>query len=202
MKNQMGIQLGPTTAAGLTTTVAAAAALSEVAAADAAVQALRQATAAGLLLMSAQVRVLVEAFSLSPHRVEVAVLCWPVTLDRADNYWTVLYCLQCLEQSNLLQRLGPWRLYTPGHASCHWVLDLSNPGHEEVARKLVGLAVAGGELPNFWNIRLRGVKKAVNENQNMWGMLTAELFTPFWSLTSWALTRGRHLAGARPRWRA
>lgn len=63
---------------------------------------------------------------------------------------------QCLEQSNLLQRLGPWRLFTPGHASCHWVLDLSNPGHEEVAKRLVGLAVAGGELPNFWNIRLRG----------------------------------------------
>jgi hypothetical protein len=36
------------------------------------------------------------------------------------------------------------------------MLDLSNPGHEEVAKKLVGLAVAGGELPNFWNIRLRG----------------------------------------------
>jgi hypothetical protein len=64
--------------------------------------------------------------------------------------------LQCLEQSNLLQRLGPWRLFSPAHASCHWVLDLSHPGHEEVARKLVGLAVAGGELPNFWNIRLRG----------------------------------------------
>jgi hypothetical protein len=64
--------------------------------------------------------------------------------------------VQCLEQSNLLQRLGPWRLFSPAHASCHWVLDLSNPGHEEVAKKLVGLAVAGGELPNFWNIRLRG----------------------------------------------
>lgn len=31
---------------------------------------------------------------LSPHRVEVAVLCWPVTLDRDANYWTVLYALQ------------------------------------------------------------------------------------------------------------
>lgn len=30
----------------------------------------------------------------SPHRVEVAVLCWPITLDRTENYWTVLYCLQ------------------------------------------------------------------------------------------------------------
>jgi hypothetical protein len=66
---QMGIQLGPTAAAGLTTTVAAAAALTELAAADAAVQALRQAAAAGLLLLSAQVRVLVEAFA-------VRATCW------------------------------------------------------------------------------------------------------------------------------
>jgi hypothetical protein len=29
-----------------------------------------------------------------PHRVEAAVICWAVTLDRVDNYWTVLYCLQ------------------------------------------------------------------------------------------------------------
>lgn len=32
--------------------------------------------------------------SSSHHRVEVAVICWPVTLDRDSNYWTVLYCLQ------------------------------------------------------------------------------------------------------------
>jgi hypothetical protein len=62
---QMGIPLGSTAAAGLTTTVAAAAALTELAASDAAVQALRQAAAAGLLLLSAQVRVLVEAFAVS-----------------------------------------------------------------------------------------------------------------------------------------
>jgi hypothetical protein len=69
---------------------------------------------------------------------------------------TMCVYVQCLEQSNLLQRLGPWRLFSAAHPSCHWVLDLSNPGHEEVAKKLVALAVAGGELPNFWNIRLRG----------------------------------------------
>jgi hypothetical protein len=66
----MGIQLGSTAAAGLTTTVAAAAALTELAAADAAVQALRHAAAAGLLLLSAQVRVLVEAF------VVCVASCW------------------------------------------------------------------------------------------------------------------------------
>jgi hypothetical protein len=37
----------------------------------------------------------------------------------------------------VLQRLGPARLFNVAHASCHWVLDLSHPGHEEVARKLV-----------------------------------------------------------------
>jgi hypothetical protein len=44
---------------------------------------------------------------------------------------------QGIEQSNLLQRLGPARLFNPAHASCHWVLDLSHPAHEDVARKLV-----------------------------------------------------------------
>jgi hypothetical protein len=28
-------------------------------------------------------------------------------------------------------------------------------------------------------LSIAGVKKQVNENQNMWGMLTAESFTPF-----------------------
>jgi hypothetical protein len=36
----------------------------------------------------------VDAVQTSPHRVEVAVVCWPITLDRDDQYWTVLYCLQ------------------------------------------------------------------------------------------------------------
>jgi hypothetical protein len=61
--------------------------------------------------------------------------------QRATLTLTLACCLaatmQGLEQSSLLQRLGPARLYNPAHASCHWVLDLSHPGHEEVARKLV-----------------------------------------------------------------
>ena len=56
--------------------------------------------------------------------------------------WLLLLLLllppQGIEQSNLLQRLGPARLFNPAHPSCHWVLDLAHPGHEEVARKLVG----------------------------------------------------------------
>jgi hypothetical protein len=81
----MGIPLGSTAAAGLTTTVAAAAALTELAASDAAVQALRQATAAGLLLLSAQVRVLVEAFAVSGAAGHPTLLvlhpCMPFDFD-------------------------------------------------------------------------------------------------------------------------
>jgi hypothetical protein len=50
----------------------------------------------------------------------------------------LLLLLKGIEQSNLLQRLGPARLFNPAHPSCHWVLDLAHPGHEEVAKKLVG----------------------------------------------------------------
>lgn len=44
------------------------------------------------------------AVQLSPHRVEVAVMCWPITLDREENYWTVLYCLQVTDISISLAR--------------------------------------------------------------------------------------------------
>lgn len=75
---QMGIPLSSPSASGmssedgssagsssLSTAAVAAAALSDAAAADHAVAALRQAAAAGLLLVSAQVRLLVEAFVVS-----------------------------------------------------------------------------------------------------------------------------------------
>lgn len=63
---QMGIPLASTSGATVGISAAAAvAAVRDVAAADAAVLALRQATAAGLLLVSAQVRLLVEAFAVS-----------------------------------------------------------------------------------------------------------------------------------------
>jgi hypothetical protein len=35
------------------------------------------------------------------------------------------------------------------------------------------------DIPNFWNVRMHGARKSITENQNMWGMLTAETFTPF-----------------------
>jgi hypothetical protein len=54
--------------------------------------------------------------------------------------------MQGIEQSNLLQRLGPARLFNPAHASCHWVLDLAHPAHEEVAKKLVRGTGADGWL--------------------------------------------------------
>lgn len=64
--------------------------------------------------------------------------------------------LSGLEQSLLATRLGPAALFNPKHASMHWVLDTTHPGHMEVGKKLVAAAVASGELPNMWNLQLRG----------------------------------------------
>ncbi len=61
-----------------------------------------------------------------------------------------------LLQANVAHRLGPANIFNAKHCSIHWVLDLVNPHHEEVAKKLVAMATASGELPNLWNIRMRG----------------------------------------------
>jgi hypothetical protein len=84
------------------------------------------------------------------------VLLYPRTQDRSDSFWTVVYSLCPLEQTCLIQRLGPTQLFDPKHCSHHWLLDCSNPAHEEVAKKLVAAAVGGGDLSHFWNIRLKG----------------------------------------------
>ncbi len=39
--------------------------------------------------------------------------------------------------------------------------------------------MASPELPNFWNIRINGQKRAVHENRNMWGTFTSETASPF-----------------------
>ena len=64
------------------------------------------------------------------------MLLWHVATDRNDNFWTVMYGLAPLEQSLVATRLGPAAVYNPKHPSGHWLLDLANPGHEEVARRL------------------------------------------------------------------
>ncbi|GBF95369.1 hypothetical protein Rsub_07797 [Raphidocelis subcapitata] len=146
--------------------------------ADAQAAALRRA-AAGLVVSSAQARFVArECFALSPHRVEAAVVLFPCAVDRGEAYWTVHYALSGLEQSLLAARLGPSALFNPRRPSAHWVLDARAPGHADVARRLVAAAAASGELPNIWNLRLRGVRRAANENANLWGGLTADSPTP------------------------
>jgi hypothetical protein len=61
----------------------------------------------------------------------------------------------------LAYRLGPSHVFNPKHPAQHWVLDLTNPAHEEVARKVVALAQGTGDLPNVWNLRLRGQRRQV-----------------------------------------
>eukprot|EP00798_Chlamydomonas_sp_ICE-L_P005911 gene5911-33483_t len=114
----------------------------------------------------------------SPHRVEVVVLFHPLIVDRVPNFWKVVYDLRAIEQALLMWRLGPINVFDKNHPSGHYVLDLNQPLHEMVARKLVDLAAANHEFANVWNLRLNGRHKNVTEN-NMWGMLTAESFTPF-----------------------
>jgi hypothetical protein len=61
----------------------------------------------------------------------------------------------------LAHRLGPAQVLDPRHPSQHWVLDLTNPAHEEVTRRLVAMAQAAGNLPNVWNLRLGGARRQV-----------------------------------------
>ncbi|KIY91556.1 hypothetical protein MNEG_16408 [Monoraphidium neglectum] len=129
---------------------------SDFAAANSQIQALRRA-APGLVVSSAQARMIAaECFQFGPHRVEAAVVLFPLTVDRGDAYWTVAYALSGIEQSLLASRIGPAALFNPKRPSGHYLLDTAHPGHMEIARKLVAAAVASGELPNLWNLRLRG----------------------------------------------
>jgi len=85
------------------------------------------------------------------------VQLWPLTLNRTEDFWQVLYALSPLEQAVVCQRLGVVEAFNPKHCSLHWVLDLTSPGDEEVAKKLVAMAVASGpELPSFYNLRIKG----------------------------------------------
>ncbi|GLI68625.1 hypothetical protein VaNZ11_013103, partial [Volvox africanus] len=127
---------------------------------------------------SDQVKQLVDAFLAPPHRVEVLVTCYCLIVDRS-NIWNIMYGMEPMEQALAMWRLGPANLFDKAHPTGHYVLDLNNPHHESVARKLVELALANPDLPNFWNVRINGVKRAVNENRNMWGAFITETQTPF-----------------------
>lgn len=50
-------------------------------------------------------------------------------------------------------------MYNPKHATMHWVLDCSQTAHEDIAKKLVAAAVAGGTVPNIFNLRVRGARR-------------------------------------------
>lgn len=61
-------------------------------------------------------------------------------------------------------RLGPDVAFELRHSTMHFFLDLSNPTHEEVAKKLVHCAVNGQEndpVSRIWNLRISGRKKPV-----------------------------------------
>ncbi|GMH36571.1 hypothetical protein BSKO_04439 [Bryopsis sp. KO-2023] len=89
-----------------------------------------------------------------------------------------MYEMNCLEQACLMNRLGPDNIFDLKHASIHFVLDFTNSTHEETAKKLVQYAQQETELPNFWNFKLMGKKKQVQENSNMWALLTTENSAP------------------------
>ncbi|KAG2440423.1 hypothetical protein HYH02_010310 [Chlamydomonas schloesseri] len=133
---------------------------------------------ANMAFTTAQVRRLVEAFEAPPHRVEVLVVTFCLIVDR-KNLWSLLYTLSPLEQALAMWRLGPANVFDRAHPTGHYILDLANPAHEVVARKLVELSLAQPDLPNFWNIRINGSPRAVHENRNMWGTFTSETASPF-----------------------
>lgn len=84
------------------------------------------------------------------------MICCYANVCDIDEFWTVIYSLSPVEQSILLFRLGPVTCFNPEHLSMHWMLDVSNSMHEDIAKKLVKAALIDTELPNFWNIRLNG----------------------------------------------
>ncbi|KAL6748153.1 hypothetical protein V8C86DRAFT_2885468 [Haematococcus lacustris] len=146
--------------------------------ADQQVAQLRQGLGFNTYFTAAQVRRLMDCFACGPHRVEVGVATFSRLLDRR-NLWTLLYGLRSFEQGLLMWRLGPSTVFDRLHPSGHYILDLANPSHEQVARKLIEIAANNTDTSNFYNLRLQGFKRSMPENRNMWGSFTAERFTPW-----------------------
>ena len=92
---------------------------------------------------------------LGPHRVEAIVCCFGNLVDR-ENLWKVLNTLKPLEQAVMMMRLGPMNCTSMQHKTAHWILDVTNPQHGDIAKRLVKAALSDTELPNLWNIRLNG----------------------------------------------
>ncbi len=66
-----------------------------------------------------------------------------------------------MEQAIAMWRLGPLNLFDKSLPSGHYVLDTSNPAHEQVAHKLIDAAANNTEYSNLWNIRMHGGRKSV-----------------------------------------
>lgn len=68
-------------------------------------------------------------------------------------------------QAVVVWRLGPANVFDRAHPSGHYVLDVSNPAHESVAKRLVDIAGNSSDMPNIWNLRMNGCKKSITENK-------------------------------------
>lgn len=96
--------------------------------------------------------------------MEVAVILFRRTTDK-ENWWQVVYELKGLEQACLLHRLGPDMIFDLQHCTLHFILDFTNPTHEEAVKKMVQFAIQQEtDLPNFWNVRLMGRRKQVSND--------------------------------------
>ena len=87
--------------------------------------------------------------------MEAIVCCFGNLVDR-ENLWKVLNVLKPLEQAVVMIRLGPMNCTSMQHMTAHWILDVANPQHADIAKRLVKAALSDTELPNLWNIRLNG----------------------------------------------
>eukprot|EP00798_Chlamydomonas_sp_ICE-L_P002488 gene2488-5443_t len=125
-----------------------------------------------------QVLYFVNCFKASPHRVEVVLILFALTVDRSTAMWLILRGLSAIEQALVTWRLGPERTFDPGHTTGHYIFDLSLPVHEQVIRRLFDSHPADHELPTVYNLRVGG-RFRVASGANIMGLITAETFTPF-----------------------
>ncbi|KAL0041640.1 hypothetical protein WJX79_010316 [Trebouxia sp. C0005] len=130
---------------------------------------------------STQVQAVVSAMRGSHNRVEAAVCLYARMVDK-ENLWLVLYALKGLEQSEAVMRLGLKLAFNPKRCSLHFQLNVANPEHAEIAKKLVDMAQKTPEVRNWWNIRLAGKTKSIPENNTMWNVLTTASATPILEL--------------------
>ncbi|KAL0042382.1 hypothetical protein WJX77_010805 [Trebouxia sp. C0004] len=134
-----------------------------------------------ITVSTTQVQAVVSAMRGSHNRVEAVVCLYARMVDK-ENLWLVLYALKGLEQSEAVMRLGLKLAFNLKRCSLHFQLNVANPEHAEVAKKLVDMAQKAPEVRNWWNIRLAGKTKSIPENNTMWNVLTTASATPILEL--------------------